>query len=136
MLHPQKTYVISGSGFHLERQLPYRELLNGRWYLQFQSAGFTNLPVGISAVASISTSFLKAVNETAYGNYENAPVQMHIFNLKSDAARDCFLNFPSVKYLITDPLPIFSVDINTPALSDVAKNECKVTICCNFFKEP
>ena len=135
MLFPQKTYVISDRGFHLEKQLPYRDLLNGRWYLQIQSAGFTNLPAGVSGIAQIATPFLKAVNETAYGNYENAPLEAHIFNLKSDASRTCFVNFPAVKYLITDPLPIFSVDIITPALSPADKKNCNVTICCNFFKE-
>ena len=134
MLYPQKTYVFAGNGFHLEKALPYRDLLNGRWYLQIQSIVFTNLPVNLSAVAIISTPFIKVINEI-YGNFETADLDLHILNLKSDALRDCFINFTPMKYLITDPLPIFSLNINTSALSDASKSQCRVTVCCNFFKE-
>ena len=135
MLYPEKTLVLTANGFHLEKGVAYRDFLTGRWYLQIQSVSFTGLPAVLSTVAKISTSFVKSVDETIFGNYESSALDLHIFNLNSNEHHDYFTNFPPVKYLISDPQPVFSVDIHTPSLSADAKSQCKVILCCNFFKE-
>ena len=134
MQYPSKIILLEGIGFVLEKPIHYQEFSHGQWYLQLQTLTIELLPSNISAIAQISSSFVKSVERSVYGNFLINEAPLQLININT-ADGDIFLvNLPTTKFQITDPTQIFKITINSQLAPEVEK-ACKVSISCLFFNE-
>ena len=135
MLYPDKTFLVSGYGFSLQAPLAYRDILEGAWFLQIESVAVTNLPPRASVIATLTTPLVNAVEATVFGRFESVPKVLHQINIKADTSATYFTHLPTARFRITNPSPVFQVDIIAGALSDIERAACHAQVCCYLFKE-